>query len=151
MTAPDAAGSLANEKVSVNYDGIPDADLTTAAGNIATNMNAICYKGGKCYYQVRIKHFGDAHTPLGTPNGSTYEALYGDPATQGATVAKNFLGRYAVVRNNWYIIRVTAVKQIGSATIPTPDWTPDDDNNQYITTEIYVNKWAQRTQDAELY
>lgn len=151
VTAPDAAGSLANEKVSVNYDGTPDADLTTAAGNIATNMNAICYKGGKCYYQVRIKHFGDAHTPLGTPNGSTYEALYGDPATQGATVAKNFLGRYAVVRNNWYIIRVTAVKQIGSATIPTPDWTPDDDNNQYITTEIYVNKWAQRTQDAELY
>ena len=97
-----------------------------------------------------IKHVGDTHTPLGTLNGSTYTNIYGDPAASGSKTAKNFLGRYSVVRNNWYILRVTAVKKIGSATIPQPDTTPDDENNQYITTEIYVNKWAQRTQDVEL-
>ena len=151
VTTPSTAGAVPDANVVVKYEGATDTDLTTAAGNVATNMNAICYKGGKAYYQARIKHFGDAHTPLGAAAGSTYELLYGDPSTSGSTTAKNFLGRYSVVRNNWYILKVTAVKQLGSATIPTPDYTPDDDNNQYITTEIYVNKWAQRTQDVELY
>ncbi len=140
--------------ITVTYSGGPDdvnTSLNTACGDIYTGLHPIRYKNGLCYYQVRIKHFGDSQTPLGTPGGSSYTQLYGDPSTNSATVAKNFLGRYAVVRNNWYIVQVTAVKQLGSATIPTPDWTPDDDNNQYITTEIYVNKWAQRTQDAELY
>jgi len=151
VTAPDAAGAMTTTGIVVKYDGSVDASLNTACGNIYDGLHPICYKNGKCYYQVRIKHFGDSQTPLGTPGGSSYTQLYGDPSTNSATVAKNFLGRYAVVRNNWYIVQVTAVKQLGSATIPTPDWTPDDDNNQYITTEIYVNKWAQRTQDAELY
>ena len=153
VTEPSVAGTMdkENKEIKVKYDGNEVDALTTACGDIYAGLHPIFYKDGKCYYQVRIKHFGDSQTPLGTPGGSTYTALYGDPATEAATVAKNFLGRYAVVRNNWYIIRVTSVKQIGSATIPTPDWTPDDDNNQYITTEIYVNKWAQRTQDAELY
>lgn len=148
VTAPANAGELAT--VSLKYDGSADADLTAAAGDVANNMNAICYKNGLAYYQARIKHFGDTHTPLGTLNGSTYTDIYGDPAASGSKTAKNFLGRYSVVRNNWYILRVTAVKKIGSATIPQPDTTPDDENNQYITTEIYVNKWAQRTQDVEL-
>ena len=151
VTAPDAAGAMTTTGIVVKYDGSEDASLNSACGNIYEGLHPICYKNGKCYYQVRIKHFGDSQTPLGTPEGSSYTQLYGDPSTNGATVAKNFLGRYAVVRNNWYIVQVTAVKQLGSATIPTPDWTPDDDNNQYITTEIYVNKWAQRTQNAELY
>ena len=151
VTAPDAAGAMITTGIVVKYNGTEDASLNTACGNIYEGLHPICYKNGKCYYQVRIKHFGDSQTPLGTPGGSSYTQLYGDPSTNSATVAKNFLGRYAVVRNNWYIVQVTAVKQLGSATIPTPDWTPDDDNNQYITTEIYVNKWAQRTQNAELY
>ena len=150
VTAATAAGSLPDANVVVKYDGATNADLTTAAGNIATNMNAICYKNGKAYYQARIKHFGDAHTPIGGAAGSTYTQLYGDPSEADSKTAKNFLGRYSVVRNNWYILKITAVKQIGSATIPTPDYTPDDENNQYITTEIYVNKWAQRTQNVEL-
>lgn len=150
VTPATAAGPLPNDNVVVKYDGSVVSALTTAAGNIATNMNAICYKGGKAYYQARIKHFGDAHTPIGGAAGSTYTQLYGDPSAADSKTAKNFLGRYSVVRNNWYILKITAVKQIGSATIPTPDYTPDDENNQYITTEIYVNKWAQRTQNVEL-
>lgn len=148
------AGAMSTGSITVAYSGGSDEvneSLNTACGNIYTGLHPIRYKDGLCYYQVRIKHFGDSQTPLGTPAGSSYTQLYGDPSTSAAIVAKNFLGRYAVVRNNWYIVQVTAVKQLGSATIPTPDWTPDDDNNQYITTEIYVNKWAQRTQDAELY
>lgn len=148
VAAPAAAGDLAI--VTVKYDGSVDADLTLKAGDVATNMNAVYYKGGLAYYQARIKHFGETHTPLGTLNGSTYTAIYGDPAAGGSKTAKNFLGRYGVVRNNWYILRVTAVRKIGTATIPVPDNTPDDENDQYITTEIYVNKWAERTQDVEL-
>lgn len=136
--------------IAVKYNGADDSDLNTACGDIYNGLHPICYKDGLAYYQARIKHFGDTHTPLGSPEGSTYTAIYGDPAASGSLTAKNFMGRYSVVRNNWYVLRITAVKQIGSATIPTPDYTPDDDNNQYITTEIYVNKWAKRTQDVEL-
>lgn len=150
VTEVSSAGAVPEGNVIVKYNGSTDATLNTAVGNVATNMNAICYKGGLAYYQARIKHFGETHTPLGTLNGSTYTAIYGDPAADGSKTAKNFLGRYGVVRNNWYILRVTAVRKIGTATIPVPDNTPDDENDQYITTEIYVNKWAQRTQDVEL-
>lgn len=150
VTEVSSAGAVPEGNVIVKYNGSVDDDLTSKAGNVATNMNAVCYKGGLAYYQARIKHFGETHTPLGTLNGSTYTAIYGDPGASGSKTAKNFLGRYGVVRNNWYILRVTAVKKIGTATIPVPDNTPDDENDQYITTEIYVNKWAQRTQDVEL-
>ena len=150
VTAPTTAGKVPDANVVVKCDGSIITALSDAAGNVATNMNAVCYKGGLAYYQARIKHFGETHTPLGTLNGSTYTAIYGDPAAAGSKTAKNFLGRYGVVRNNWYILRVTAVRKIGTATIPVPDNTPDDENDQYITTEIYVNKWAERTQDVEL-
>ena len=147
-----AAGSVGNDKITLKYDGATATDLTTAAGDIATAMKITCYLNGLSYYQARIKHFGDTHTPLSTSlAGSTYTDIYGDPAATNSKTAKNFLGRYSVVRNNWYILKVTAIKQLGTATIPEPDTTPDDDNNQYITTEIYVNKWAQRTQNVELY
>lgn len=149
VTAPTAAGSM-DSGIAVKYDNADNSGLTTACGDIYKGLHPICYKGGLAYYQARIKHFGDTHTPLGSPEGSTYTAIYGDPGTSGSKTAQNFLGRYSVVRNNWYVLKITAVKQIGFATIPNPDWTPDDDKNQYITTEIYVNKWAKRTQDVEL-
>ena len=51
VTAPANAGEKAT--VAVKYDGNADADLTTAAGDVATSMNAICYKNGLAYYQAR--------------------------------------------------------------------------------------------------
>ena len=99
VNAPDAAGAMTTGIV-VKYDGSVDASLNTACRDIYEGLHPICYKNGKCYYQVRIKHFGDSQTPLGTPGGGSYTQLYGDPSTNGATVARTSWDRYAVVRNN---------------------------------------------------
>lgn len=85
--------------------------------------NIVRYKGGVAYYAVRIKHFGDTE---GTP---------WNVAEQGVTAGGNskiypganegwFLGRYGVVRNNWYDISVNKIQTLGDATTPALSNTP---------------------------
>lgn len=114
------------------------------------------YKGGMGYYQVRIKHFMDDLTPwnlTGTnkewdttePKAGYVDKVYPDLS------AKNYLGRYGVVRNNWYNLQVSSVKIIGTPYIEdiTTDlnkFTPDDEMKTYITVNINILSWAKRDQ-----
>lgn len=117
------------------------------------------YKGGMGYYQVRIKHFMDDLTPwnlTGTNKEWTVEpkAGYVDNVYPGLS-ADNYLGRYGVVRNNWYNLQVTGVKIIGTPYIEdiTTDlnkFTPDDEMKTYITVNINILSWAKRDQGVEL-
>lgn len=111
--------------------------------------NIVRYKGGVAYYAVRIKHFGDTE---GTP---------WNVAEQGVTAGGNskiypganegwFLGRYGVVRNNWYDISVNKIQTLGDATIPAFTNYPDDVLENYISVSINVLSWSKHTQDAEL-
>lgn len=111
--------------------------------------NIVRYKGGVAYYAVRIKHFGDTE---GTP---------WNVAEQGVTAGGNskiypganegwFLGRYGVVRNNWYDISVNKIQTLGDATTPALSNTPDDVLENYISVSINVLSWSKHTQDAEL-
>ncbi|MBR2035692.1 MAG: Mfa1 fimbrilin C-terminal domain-containing protein, partial [Prevotella sp.] len=97
-----------------------------------------------CYYEARIKHFGDTSTPWSK----------GETVNDGA---QKHEGRYGVVRNNWYELNVTGISAIGSAEIPTDEPTdptnpdnPDDEQDQYIAFQINILSWAKRTQDVEL-
>lgn len=125
-----------------------------------TNLNAAlgtvnCYKGGVSYYNIRIKHFGDNLTPWNTNE-------YGAPANapSSTTIYPNnasnrdgdYLGRYGVLRNNWYDISVNSVRSLGDATPHTTDWpdTPDDELDNYLAFRINVLSWAKRTQSADL-
>lgn len=114
------------------------------------------YVGGMGYYQVRIKHFMDDLTPWNrtAPNNewTTIEpkAGYVDNVYPGLSAA-NYLGRYGVVRNNWYNLQVTSVKIIGTPYIEdiTTDlnkFTPDDEMKTYITVNINILSWAKRDQ-----
>lgn len=114
-----------------------------------TLPNIVRYKGGVAYYAVRIKHFGDTE---GTP---------WNVAGQGVTAGGNskiypganegwFLGRYGVVRNNWYNISVNKIQTLGDATIPAFTNYPDDVLENYISVSINVLSWSKHTQDAEL-
>ena len=69
----------------------------------------------------------------------------------GANQDNNYLGRYGVLRNNWYNIQITGVKGLGFSEVPdvTPD--PDDELESYIAVEIKVLSWAKRTQGAILH
>lgn len=113
------------------------------------------YKGGMGYYQVRIKHFMDDLTPwnlTGADKEWTVEpkAGYVDKVYPGLSDA-NYLGRYGVVRNNWYNLQVTGVKIIGTpyiedVTSTLNKFTPDDEMKTYITVNINILSWAKRDQ-----
>ena len=114
------------------------------------------YKGGMGYYQVRIKHFMDDLTPWNlTDTNKEWDttepkAGYVDKVYPGLSAA-NYLGRYGVVRNNWYNLQVTGVKIIGTPYIEniTTDlnkFTPDDEMKTYITVNINILSWAKRDQ-----
>ena len=108
------------------------------------------YKNGESYYFVRIKHFGDDLTP--------WNSTETDKPTSGAGVYPsgknrdgNYLGRYGVLRNNWYDIEVKGVKGLGSPKVPTVTTDTDDELKSYIAVKINVLSWAKRTQSAILH
>ena len=62
----------------------------------------------------------------------------------------NYLGRYGVVRNNWYELTINNVKKLGKPGINTPDNTPDDELDSYISVSINILSWAKRSQYVDL-
>lgn len=123
--------------------------FTTNLNNALPNI--VRYKGGVAYYAVRIKHFGDSDTPWNV-EGQGVKA--GDnnniyPSATGANIDW-FLGRYGVVRNNWYDISVNKIQTLGDATIPAFTNDPDDVLENYISVSINVLSWSKHTQGADL-
>lgn len=124
-------------------------DVTDAAvlEALANNIKVVEYKGGYSYYNILIKHFGDELTPW---NPSTKTSGISYPTSNEA----NWLGRYGVLRNNWYDLEITDVSRLGAATPEEldvkKDPTPDDNLKSYISVKINVLSWAKRTQKAIL-
>lgn len=124
--------------------------LTSAGGELAELqrlMTVTEYTDAVSYYPVLIKHFGDDLTPW------TSVGKEGNPyPSETVSAEDNWLGRYGVLRNNWYNIEVNSVSGIGSATVPNvnKDLTPDDNLFSYISCKINVLSWAKRTQSVDL-
>lgn len=111
----------------------------------------IRYKDGVAYYAVRIKHFGDTDTPWNvTGQGITAGDNSKIYNTSNSDNENWFLGRYGVVRNNWYDISVNKIQTLGDATIPALSNTPDDVLENYISVSINVLSWSKHTQGADL-
>lgn len=138
LTFTPTAGGTAT-----TYD-VTDAAVLTA---LANNIKVVEYKGGYSYYNILIKHFGDELTPW---NPSTKTSGISYPTPDEA----NWLGRYGVLRNNWYDLDITGVSRLGAATPEELDVkndpTPDDNLKSYISVKINVLSWAKRTQKAIL-
>lgn len=107
------------------------------------------YKNGESYYFVRIKHFGDDLTPWNSTETDkpTSAGVY----PSGTNRDGNYLGRYGVLRNNWYDIEVKGAKGLGSPKVPTVTTDTDDELKSYIAVKINVLSWAKRTQGAILH
>ena len=156
-----------------------ESAITTFTGSTA-GADAVFtsyYRGGISYYNVRIKHFGDVETPWGITyntgatdkfivgGGSGVNEIYfgsannssGDPvAPTSAQVTKaqnRFLGRYGVVRDNWYKLSIDKISKIGDAEPvdphgTTPD-TPDDEIENFIAVHVHIVPWVLRRQSVQ--
>lgn len=111
----------------------------------------IRYKGGVAYYAVRIKHFGDSDTPWNVEGQGVKAGDNSNIYNTSSTDSENwFLGRYGVVRNNWYDISVNKIQTLGDATTPALSNTPDDVLENYISVSINVLSWSKHSQGADL-
>ena len=112
--------------------GFKKATTSEAAVGLST------FAGGVSYYVARVKHFNElTHW---TPGDKTYD---GNNA--------NWLGRYGVLRNNWYELSVSSVSGPGYPDVPKVNPTdPDDVNDQYINVEVKILDWAKRSQSIDL-
>lgn len=95
------------------------------------------YANGESYYIARIKHFGDAQTPWNS-------GVYG-------TDNLAYLGRYGMLRNNWYQLNVQSVSGPGYPDVPdVKPKSPDDEDDKYIKVSVKILFWAKRSQDVNL-
>lgn len=152
----DAAGKTTIKNATLKGKTAPGAADETFAGTFTTKFdnalpNIVRYKGGVAYYAVRIKHFGDTDTPWNVAGqgvkAGVNSLIY--PSATGTNIDW-FLGRYGVVRNNWYDISVNKIQTLGDATTPAFTNDPDDVLENYISVSINVLSWSKHTQGADL-
>ena len=136
VSIKEGEGETATEKVDADLV----AKLNTKLGLDETNGVGIkTYKNGESYYIARIKHFGDDLTPWKEGNET-----YG-----GKNL--NWLGRYGVLRNNWYDLKIEKISGPGYPDVPEvkPE-TPDDEDTKYISVSVKILDWAKRSQSVDL-
>ncbi len=134
------------------------------------------YTDGIAYYSVRIAHFGagdknyaNPETPWDAPSEAynDYAKIYPEnglsihetPIKYGESRAAAWLGRWGIVRNNWYVLKITGVTGLGSP-VPedfssnaegTPGTTPDDNPKPkyYIAAHVHILPWVKRFQEVQ--
>lgn len=138
LTANDITNTSGSVEVNDEFLGKVNAAL-----GLSDNKKISTYYEGVSYYIARIKHFGDALTPWNS----------GDPTYGTGEVAKKkYLGRYGMVRNNWYELQVNSISNPGSPDVPevNPD-TPDDEGDKYyINCSVRILSWAKRVHGIDL-
>ena len=112
--------------------------LGLKAGRPEEMVGINTYFKGVTYYIARVKHFGDALTQWDSGES------YGDNN-------KQYLGRYGMLRNNWYELTVGNVYGPGYPGVPPVDPTlPDDENEKDLSVSVKILSWAKRSQKVDL-
>lgn len=133
----------------------------TKAGATKTEVNknvtVKCYVDGVAYYAVRIRHFGNDLAPwtaVAETTTSTKDSYGKTNGEIGPQDIQNYLGRYGVVRNNWYVLTLGDILQMGEPVLgDLPlDGTPDDRvlKEESISCRINILSWAKREQSDSL-
>lgn len=140
----DASGAtLVADK---DYGGTTGKDIVAAindklglkTGRKEEMVGINTYLKGVTYYIARVKHFGDALTEWKSGE------IYGDNNDK-------YLGRYGMLRNNWYELKVGNVYGPGYPGVPPVDPNqPDDENEKYLSVSVKILDWAKRSQSVDL-
>lgn len=132
------------------------------------NWKVLKYTDGIVYYEARFEHFANTYYEKTTASPTATGAFNaGDLApwnfwettkpsgtnaypANSKTAEENYLGRWGMVRNNWYDVTISEFKKLGmpvdpSGNVDNPS-TPDDNVEDYISVKIHVLSWAKRTQ-----
>lgn len=143
------AGTKILTKANVKHNGAEVTDDQINSINVKLGLKAATstdpivgittYVNGESYYIARIKHFGDDLTPW-----NAGEDTYG-------TNNEKYLGRYGVLRNNWYDLTVNSISGPGYPDVPEvkPN-TPDDEDTKFINVSVKILDWAKRSQSVDL-
>lgn len=133
---------------SVSYTAdATDAAILKVFNTVYSNIGDInIYKNGMVYYQIRVKHFGDDLTPWNRGEAKvtttdTYPVVNRDA---------NYLGRYGILRNNWYELNVATVNRLGYPAIPPLTDKPDDLLNEYISVKVNIQPWVKKGKEIVL-
>ncbi len=124
-----------------------DATVLKVFNTVYSNIGDInIYKNGMVYYQIRVKHFGDDLTPWNRGEAKvtttdTYPVVNRDA---------NYLGRYGILRNNWYELNVATVNRLGYPAIPPLTDKPDDLLNEYISVIVNIQPWVKKGKEIVL-
>lgn len=111
--------------------------LIDGAGHAEAMVGINTYAQGVTYYIARVKHFGSL-TPWNS--GESYGTDNG-----------KYLGRYGMLRNNWYELNVGNVYGPGYPGVPPVDPNqPDDENEKYLSVSVKILSWAKRSQNVDL-
>lgn len=151
------------------------AGVLTPSDRTVDGLKFFKYVGGVSYYTMRIAHFGgsdinsgdkdfqNGETPWSAPSAAynNYTLIYPENGQSihessinyGASRAAAWLGRWSIVRNNWYVLDIKKVEGLGS---PVPEDysgsgignTPDDNPGReyYIAAEVHILPWVKRYQ-----
>lgn len=111
--------------------------LIDGAGHAEAMVGINTYAQGVTYYIARVKHFGSL-TPWNS--GESYGTDNG-----------KYLGRYGMLRNNWYELKVGNVYGPGYPGVPPVDPNqPDDENEKYLSVSVKILSWAKRSDTVDL-
>lgn len=111
--------------------------LIDGAGRAEAMVGINTYAQGVTYYIARVKHFGSL-TPWNS--GESYGTDNG-----------KYLGRYGMLRNNWYELTVGNVYGPGYPGVPPVDPNqPDDENEKYLSVSVKILSWAKRSDTVDL-
>lgn len=115
-----------------------NAKLGLKDGRDEAKVGINTYAKGVTYYIARVRHFDDEKTPWSS--GDAYNAENG-----------KYLGRYGMLRNNWYELNVGNVYGPGYPGVPPVDPTlPDDENEKYLSVSVKILSWAKRSHTVDL-
>lgn len=132
----DEGQNKRDEIVANLSDDVTAGNLNAKTGIIGRFCAVRYYHASVCYYDVLIRHDQNITTKMA-------------------------LGRYGVVRNNWYNIELNSVSGPGTPWIPDPSDpdptnptdpdTDDDEADAYLSVQITINPWTYWTQGVDLH
>lgn len=110
--------------------------LGLKAGRPEEMVGINTYLNGATYYIARVKHFSSLKWQSGESYGDNND---------------KYLGRYGMLRNNWYELTVGNVYGPGYPGVPPVDPNqPDDENEKYLSVSVKILSWAKRSDTVDL-